>query len=273
MNAALGVASRLTPLDAVLATSAADPPGGGIVGVRVSRVITPRLTAEWTADYGLSRLQLSSNALAGLESSRVSFISAWSGLASANSFANPAVTAVSTLQEGGTHQLLTTAVVNVALKQEGATIPYVTLGGGLRFYMGDTPTATLVGNYQFVVGGVPVAERDSATVGFATPHAIVVVIGGGLKHNLSPRMGVRVDLRGYLGKRSVATLISTDPSVSVLTPTGSGASATSPSIQFSNNPTIGVPSSLGGPSISGFQTFSGAFETEISVTSGIFWRF
>jgi hypothetical protein len=169
--------------------------------------------------------------------------------------------------------LLTTGVVNVALKRDGTTIPYVTLGGGLRFYAGDRPTATLVGSYQFVVGGVPIAERDSATIRFAAPHAIVAVIGGGLKHNLSPRMGVRVDLRASLGKSSIATLINADPSVSVLTPAGSAASATSPSIQFSNNPTIGVQSSLSGPTISGFQTFGGAFETEISVTSGIFWRF
>jgi hypothetical protein len=274
VNTALGIPSRLTPLDPVLGSSALEPPGGGVFGVRVSRVITPRLTAEWTAEYGFRQLEISSSAQAGLEISRASFVSAWSGMATANpSFTNPVVTAVSSLNEGGMHQWLTTGVVNVALKQEGRTIPFITLGGGLRLYSGDAPSAQLVGNYRFVLGGAPIDERDSVTLRFATPHALVAVVGGGLKHNLSSRLGVRLDLRAYLSRSSIGNLVDAVPNVVTSAPAGSGSSFGSPSIQFGNTPANGVQSSLSGPPLSGFQTFTGAFETEISATSGIFWRF
>src|SRR5262245_46241379 len=55
---ALGPPDRIVPLDPVLARPLGEHRGGGSVGVRISRVLTPRVTAELSVDYGLATLRI-----------------------------------------------------------------------------------------------------------------------------------------------------------------------------------------------------------------------
>lgn len=104
--------------------------------------------------------------------------------------------------------------------------------------------------------------------------AFVGVIGGGIKYAVTPRWGVRLDVRAHLGKNSISNLVDASATVATLTPASALTIPTNPSIVFSNNPLTLVPSSLSGPPLNGFQTFAGrGLQTQISIVPGFFWRF
>lgn len=103
----------------------------------------------------------------------------------------------------------------------------------------------------------------------------VGVFGGGVKYALSPRSGVRADVRAHIGKTGIDTLVDAAPAVQTSIPGGT-ASFTNPSLQFASNPPLqpNATSTLSGPAINGFRTFQGTgTETQISFTAGWFWRF
>ena len=50
-------AARIVALDTVLGRSLGDMPRGGSIGIRLSRKITSRLTAEFDIDYALSEAE------------------------------------------------------------------------------------------------------------------------------------------------------------------------------------------------------------------------
>lgn len=275
VNTALGVTQQITPLDAALNASLAERPSGG-GGVRVSRILTPRLTVEVTVEFSAVRGELSSDASAGIEASRASFLSAWAGLASAGQFTDTAVTSVGTVQIDNGHQIVATGAIDVALKKIGKVIPYVTVGAGVSSNSGTSVSAGLVGDYRFLVGGItPFHETDSVTVRYTAADQVAVgVLGAGFKYLVSPRVGLRVDYRAYLGPNKGSTFMDGNPVVSPLTPAGSAASATTPGIQFSNDSSIGIQSSLSGPTITDFRTFAGSgMQRHARLTIGMFWRF
>ena len=69
---------QIVPLDSVLARPLGEHRGGGSVGVRVSRVLTPRVTAELSVDYGSATLRITPANREAIETTRASFIQAWS---------------------------------------------------------------------------------------------------------------------------------------------------------------------------------------------------
>ena len=272
VNAALGVPQRITPLDGILTSSIAQRQRGLTLGGRLSRILGPRYTVEVTVDYGPG-LGLSSAGQDGIEASRAAFVSAWNGLFSTGPFQILTLTSKASTIDAG-HQLLATGAVNVALRQEGKFVPYVTLGGGLSSIVGGTPTTTLVGEYRSTFNGTTqIAEIDSVTVRHAAGKSMVGVFGGGSRYFVSPRWGVRVDARVYLSSNKVDNVLD----VSNAIPgggSGSVASATSPAVQFSSSPQTGIQSSLSGPAVNGFRTFAGAgLQSQVSITIGIFRRF
>ena len=68
---------RITPLDPVLQSAAGTRGNGFSVGFRVARDITPRFGAEFTLDAAQGTVGFTDAALAGIEASRASFVSAW----------------------------------------------------------------------------------------------------------------------------------------------------------------------------------------------------
>ena len=212
---------QIVPLDPVLAGPLGEHRSGGSAGVRVSRVLTPRVTAELSVDYGFAPLRLTAANSEAIEATRASFTAGWRGviLFNRNRVLN-SVTSTATLADGSARQLFTSGAVNINLTTSAAIVPYVTLGAGVASVTGDLPTVTLNGNYQFLLGsGPPVDETDNVTVHDArTRHALAGVLGGGVKYHVSSRWGLRFDARVAVSKATANTDLDAIPNVARLTP-------------------------------------------------------
>src|SRR5262249_32897532 len=136
---------------------------------------------------------------------------------------------------------------------------------------------SLIGDYSFLFGGVaPVNEHDAFTVAVRAKDRVgVAVFGGGVDCAVTPRHGIRADVRFHVSPNHRDTIISAAPSVTYHSPIV--AVATSPintSIQFSNSQSINRKSSLSGPAITDLETFKGSgVDTRMHVAIGYFIRF
>jgi len=274
VNAAVGAGASITPLDPVLRSSLISLPSSTSAGVRLSRAISHRFGAEVTFDYNFARWQLTPPALAAVEASRASFLSAFNALIATGPHAKPAVTSSSGNVDQLGRQTFTTGALIINLKTTGNLVPYVTAGAGVNLNAGSTPSVSLAGTYQFqILGFYPVNEHDTVTVKSSVENRWVAVTGGGLKYFFSRRWGVRLDARTYLGRRTVATSVSASPvTLTSSQPQGATATFTTPSVQFSNN--IGVGRSSLALPVSDFRTFSGdGTQSVVNVTGGVIFRF
>ncbi len=274
-----GVSQRITPLNAVINAPLATRENGVAIGFRVSRAINARFTAEATVDYSPAALKMTSEAERGIEAARGTFESSFNALLLTAPVTGRTVTSTITLEEGSGGQLLTTGTMNLALRTTGNVIPYVTGGAGVVSNLGDRPAATLEGNYRFqLVGVYPMNETDRVTLRVSLPdNDFVGVVGAGAKYVASPRWGMRVDGRVYLGADTMETVVDASPSVSIIGPTNPAplSSASTPAIQFSNNPPgTGHQSNLTGEPITGFRAYEGSGRrNQFTLTAGLFWRF
>jgi hypothetical protein len=272
------VSARMAPLDPVLTKSGIDRRRGVNFGGRVARRLTPRWSAEFSVDSLSSTLDLNDAARSGLEASRASFGPVWNGIIATGggvSFTNPDTSATLALTDGSNaRQTILTGGVNFALSTTTRLVPYLTAGAGALIRSGDLPSATLTGNYRFTFGGLaPFNESDVVKVQFAAKdRAAVGLFGGGVKYALTPRQGLRVDVRVHTSPNSIDTLVSATPSRVLGTPAFFIGSATTPSLVFSN--TSVVRSNLTGPAIADLKTFTGSGrELQTSLTVGYFLRF
>ena len=82
-----------------------------------------------------------------------------------------------------------------------------------------------------------------------------------------------MDVRLHLSDTTIRTLLAAHPEVATGSPSFPLASSTDPSIQFSNDPTTGEVSTLTGPDITSFHSFSvSGVQRQILVTVDYFWR-
>jgi hypothetical protein len=281
------LSGRITTLDPVLGKSLVWWPSGGSIGVSVIRALTPRLSAEVSVDYGLQRLQITQSNSDAIEATRATFIPAFTGVITVNpNRVLNSVTSTATLNSGSRHQLAASGTLIVNLRTTGDIVPYATFGAGLISIVGNTPSATLRGNYQFLLpSGAPINETDTVTVREAgDSETLAGILGGGVKYQVSPRWGIRLGLRVALSKNAANTVVDASPNVALgQRPAGRGVLGAEPSIQFSNNSSdpvtaLGVTavaaSTLTGPTIIGLRTFSGSgLSSHTNLTAGIFWRF
>jgi hypothetical protein len=160
-------------------------------------------------------------------------------------------------------------------------VPYAAVGAGVVSNLGELPRATLAGNYRFdSLGGVsgyfPVNETDTATVRLvaAREHPVAAVVGAGVKLHQTRRGGFRADVRAYISRNTMDVLVDATPRVVTTSqPLGVIASSLIPSIQFSNL-SVGLDSTLSGPAISGFKTFtSQGTGVHMALSAGYFVRF
>ena len=80
VNAIVSPSAKIAPLDAVIGNAAASRGSGGAFGVRVTRRLGARFSAEFTVDYTSTPLTFTEDALDGIEVSRSTFAGAFSGL-------------------------------------------------------------------------------------------------------------------------------------------------------------------------------------------------
>jgi hypothetical protein len=273
-NSAL-VTQRITPLDPVVNSPLTREQPGGSFGVRVGRVISSRLTAAFSVDYSLGKLEMTGASLAGIEASRASYSQMWNAILASPAFVRQTVSSTASIHTVQGHQILMTGTLDINLKTQGSVIPYVTVGAGVISNIGDAPSATLAGNYQFLFGGSPMSETDTLTVRDSRANAFVGLVGGGVRYYVSPRWGVRFEVREHVSKNTGNTLVDASALVGTLTPTNVAASAFgNPAIQWSNNRSTGQFSSLSGPPIDGFRTFTGrGLQSHAAITVGVFMRF
>jgi hypothetical protein len=278
---------RIAPLDPVLGRSLGERQRGGSIGARVSRVLTPRLSAELSVDYGLARLQIAQANSDAIEATRASFIAAFNGLITSNpGRVLKSLTSTAALENGNARELLTSGALVINLRTIGNVIPYATVGASLVSITGNMPSVTLKGNYQFLnPSGSPINETDNLTVRDDRDNRTVAgVLGGGVKFHVSPRWGIRVDARVSLSKNAASTVLDATPNVALgQLPAGRLVLNADPTVVFSNNSTdpvtaIGVTaiaaSTLTGPALTNLRTFSGSgVSSHTNITAGIFWRF
>jgi hypothetical protein len=283
----LGLSGRITMLDPVLGRALGTWQSGGIIGVSVTRALTPRLSAELSVDYSLQRLQITQSNTDAIEATRGSFIPAWAGVITANSNrVLSSLTSTATSDSGNRHQFLASSSLVVNLRTTGGVIPYATFGAGLISITGKRPSATLRGNYQFLLpNGAPIDETDSVTVRDAGDNRTFAgILGGGVKYHVSPRWGIRLGVRVALSRNASNTVVDASPNVALgQRPAGRGVLGAEPSIQFTNNSSepvtaLGVTavasSTLTGPAVAELRTFSGSgVSTQTNIIAGIFWRF
>jgi hypothetical protein len=279
---------RITSLDSVLGSALGARKPSASIGLSVSRALTQWFSAELRVDYRRARFQITESTSEGIEATRASFVTAFEGMIrfNPNRVLN-SVTSTAQREDGSGHQLAVTGALSINLRTMGNAIPYATFGAGVISTSGEMPTTTLLGNYQFRLGagGAPISETDSVTVRAARDnHPFAGILGGGVKYLVSPRWGIRFDLRAALSKNAASTVLDAAPSVALdLRPSGRGVLNANPSIQFSNNSsdpvtsggvTAVAASTLTGPPITGFRTFSGTgIVTQTSLITGVFWRF
>jgi hypothetical protein len=278
----IGRPERVTPIDAVVVAAAGRRRSGGAVGGRLIRTLGDRLSVEAAVHATFGTLDLGPNAVAGIEAARASFATAWTALLSPGIFAGLTVTSETDVQRGRRRDVLTTGAVNVALKTTGRAIPYLTGGAGVASAVGRPPRVTLVGSYAFRTGSAqsPFAEVDAVTLRISAPnHRLVGIVGGGLRYEWSSRWSVRAEARLHVGRSRMDTLLDAEPTiVTVTSPMTILGFTTTPSIQFRNFPSPGAgqgaaQSSLSGPPISSFTTFTGSgTQRQFSLTFGIVRR-
>jgi hypothetical protein len=274
VNAEFGVASRIAPLDAAIATLGLSGTNAPAFGVRVRRVVSDRLTLELSADMMPGSRELSPELLDAVEAARASFVSAFSGLLASGPFINPSVNAAAAVTNGSSRDLATTLAAQWMFKA-GSLQPYVSLGGGLVHNAGDLPVITLTGNYRFnIQGTVPINETDVLRLRYDQGTALVGLVGAGVRRALSDRLGFSLDARLLLGQQTLTLRLDSTPTVAPGTPEGFVESFSTPAIQFSNSKNTGRESSLSGEPLNGFKAFStNGLQTRYIVSAGLFLKF
>jgi len=276
VNEAFGFSERIRLLDTVAVGRAGQPESGGSFGLRLGRDVTSRLGAELTVDYSLAHMAFGRTALAGIEASRATFVPAMTAPLETSQITELSVTSTSSVSRPK-GQLFITGVLNVSLRNEGRFIPYVSGGAGVIREMGDSPAAILEGNYRFVEpAGIPIDESDTVVLRIAAP-AFVGVAGGGIRYYVSPRWGLRGDVRVYIDGNADNRLDLTPQPADSSSSNAVMASFTAPSLQFvsfaSNNPSA-PRSSLSGPRVRDYRSFAGSgIRSQVNLTAGIFWKF
>jgi hypothetical protein len=279
------VAQQIAPLDVAAQSLFAKRTAGAAIGFRVSRALNERFAAELSVDHLHTPLALTSANLAGVEATRASFVSAWNSLLAlpllASSRSATSTAAISDHQ-GGQVSVSGAMIVNLG---KGPTRPYVTAGAGIVTRTGGLPSAELVGRYQFEITppvlvpvSVPIVSRvfdqtDTTVVRASSSTAVVGIIGGGVKRFVTPRWGIRLDVREHIGRNRAATLVDATPRSAAPSAPGFGTLSigTMPPLVFTSN---GAGSNLSGAPISGFTTFSASgWGGQLDVTAGLIYRF
>lgn len=273
--AELGVGPRLQALDQALERPGLSGSGKGVVGFTLRRSVTPRYSAEFAVDILTGGGGLTDEFTGAVTAARDSFEPAFGGLLSTGPITGINVAASSTIDDRSVRELAITGAVEWRFAGRGALVPYLTFGGGIVTGLGDLPSATLEGRYRFnVLGLVPFDETDRIVVTFERRATPVGVLGGGVRRNLSRRVGLRVDARALIGSSGARTLIDASPSSNQGAPAGFIELFTNPALQWSNSGSTGRTSTLGGPGLQRLEVFKAqGLETRFLVSLGIFARF
>jgi hypothetical protein len=256
-------------LDSILTKQDVDT-DGQMLGFRASRAINRWMAAEFSFDRS-SRLKISNEGLAAIESARAGFKTAWKQL---DVPGNTLSSSVSTVSAYGGNQTFATGAMVISWPKEYRVRPYATVGAGVLSTGGNALGVTLAGSY----GGPSALETDTVRLNFVqgNSRAFTGVVGVGIKIYMTKHFGLRLDGRAYFYKNPVTNVLDanhTNTTDAAWVVKASGGSAV-PNLQLLTGPGISSYSTLSGPPISGSKTFFGTgFQRLTPVSVGFFWRF
>ena len=274
VNALFGVSPRVAPLDGALAALNLDYGTRTTIGVRIRREITSRYSAELSIDLLTGSADINDELLSAVVGARDSFPAAMRALLAEGPLTNVSVNATSATSSGSNRELAITGAAHLRLGSLGGFVPYATFGAGVLTGTGDLPSVSLDATYRFrILDEVPVDESDRVTLRYEHQAAFVGVLGGGVRRPIGDNWGLHADGRVLIGPQRTRLVIDAQPVVVRGTPADSIETLTNPSIQFSNEPSLGRVSTLSG-SLDGFEAFaSSGIQTRVLVTFGVFVRF
>ena len=267
-----GGAAKIAPLDALFSAAA----GGrsAAAGVRMRRRLSPRLSAEVSVDWLGSIDAASPEFDATVERARSSYPATIRDLLATGPFASVFVDATGSSDPGQRREMSATGAVNIDFRSFAAFTPYATVGGGVLNGNGEPPSAELTGRYRFVVlGELSIDESERVRLRVERPTSMVVVLGGGLRRDLSAQWGLRIDVRALVGPDTTRVTIDTEAASVLGTPAGFVESFTNPAIQFSNDPSTGRRSSLSAAPLQAFRVFEGGAQVRTVVAIAVSRRF
>jgi hypothetical protein len=270
-----GVAERIAPLDAALGALGFSRALGPAFGARVRRSVAGRYAVEFSLDVLDSSRAPTSELRSAVDASRASFETAFAALlARTGLLTNVSVQATSGVSNGSARDLTATGALHVRLAPRGRYTPYAIVGGGVVTQLGSGANVVLEGRYRAsIVGVVPIDETDRLVLRFDSGTSLIAVAGGGVRRAMSDRWGIQIDGRVFLGGHHGRLLIDAQPSVARGTPPGFIESLSYPSLQFSNDPSTGRDSTLGG-NLQDFEAFAGhGLQIRFVLTAGISWTF
>lgn len=271
VNADFGVTERVSPLETTIPSVGSRH--AGVLAFRVRRRLNDRVAAEFSVDTLAKSDDDFGPLTSAIETTRASFVSAFQSLFSTGPFASVSVNATGTTSIKDRRDTAFTGAFNVRLARWHAFAPYATAGAGVLTGSGALPSAALEGHYRaLILGQFPIDETDRLSLQYQRGSSFVMVLGGGVRHDVSPRWGWRGDARVIFGPDSTRVLIDATPSTVRGTPASFIESFTNPAIQFSNDPAIGRQSSLSGPPIVAFEAFTGGMQSRTIVTFGVFLK-
>lgn len=253
--------ARIVPLDPVLTSAIMRQRPGGSLGMRLTRALGSRVSLEGSFTFGYRRGEVTATVRDALEATRASYAAALEALFAARpgNFADPRIAVTTAIADERGYEVIGVGALNIRIA-DGGLQPHVTLGIGVTTGLGDFPSFTLASDYEFLFNGIPTHQRDNVTVRGKVGIGPLGVVGGGLRKDLTSRIGVRADARLYVGGSAVTTrLTSASSSVS-----GPGT----PTIPPFGAPF--VPTITGSASVTSFK--SGGSRAIGTVTVGFFVR-
>jgi len=206
VNAEFDLAAQVTPLDAAFAPL--DAPRTANFGARLRRRLSPRWDLEIGFDTTASASVDTDALAAAVETTRASFRDAMAQLLATGPFSSAAIDATGGAAAASRRETALTLALNRRFGRGGGFVPYVTFGGGVGIGSGSAPTASLDAHYSFVLlGQIGFGERDQVQVRYDNGTAFLVVAGGGVQHDFSPRWGLRLDARVLIGPDTTRVLL------------------------------------------------------------------
>ena len=219
----------IVPFDSVLTTAILRQRAGPSLGMRLTRALNSRVSLEGSFTFGYRRGELTRVVPGALETTRSSYAAALQAVFanSPSTYGDPRVDITTVVADSRGYEVTGVGAFNVRLS-DGGLQPFVTLGVGITAGLGDFPSFGLTGDSQFLFNGSPVRHRDRVTVHQHVGVGPLAIVGAGLRKDLTPRIGLRVDGRLYVGPSEFSTRVQASSStassqpLAIITPTPSG---------------------------------------------------
>lgn len=258
----------IVPLDGILLGAITTRKPGPAFGVRVERAIKERFAVQVSGDLALDHLEYTPEALTAIETTRTSYIAALQRALSPSALTS-SVTSVSALTDHQrATQVFATGAFVLKLRTSGKTIPYVDGGGGVVLNGGNTPQASLVGNYT-LNNPAQLLGTDTVAITYSQESWTEVgLFGGGVTHDVTSKWGIRVDAREYLFKNTGETDIAVTPTLGFQSTGQPFPLVNAGSLKFATT------APLSGAPVSASPTFTGSgLQGHLIVSAGFFLRF